>query len=206
MVDLGVDNDEYRNKFRCHFVYRFHIQAACGTPHAPEFTIVCELSSIKRQGTFSTKKGAKQLAAKLMLDVVQSFDRPDEQKQVATFTPQPVEKILKTYRELKKSDIKPVSVRFSKRHNYFMRFPQEQRNEVYNILYNDVNTERNAVDLVCKALKIPYDVTEVTNHPKKVKMFVLRGDFDCVLTGNDEDLWLRTVSYFKTMLNFEIPV
>lgn len=145
------------------------------------------------------------MAAKLMLEVVNSFDRPDEEKQVAKFTPEPVEKIIKTYRELKKSDIKPISVCFRKRHNYFMRFPLELRNEAYEILYNNTNTERDAVDLVCKALKIPYDVTEVPNHPAKLKMFILRGDYDCVLTGNDESLWPRTVAYLKTMLNFEFP-
>lgn len=185
---------------------RFHVQQACGTPHAPEFTVVCELASIKRQGTFSTKKGAKQRAAQCVLDVVQSFERPDEQKQIATFNPDPVDKVIRTYRELKQSDIKPVAVRFSQRHNYFMRLPLEQRNEAYEIIYNSGQSDRDIVDLVCKAFKIPYDVCDVPNHPAQLKMFVMRGDYDCLLAGKDDVLWPEAVEYLKNMLNFEILV
>lgn len=178
------------------------MKQAVGTPHAPAFTVICELSSIKREGTFSTKKGAKQQAALRMLDVVQTFSRPEEEKQIAKFNPDPIEKVIKTYHELKKSDIKPKSTRLSQRHKFFMTLPMSQRDEAYQILYHTSHSDRDMVDLVCKALHLPYDVTDVPGHKNRKQVFILRGDYDCVLIGKPDDLWPNTVEYFKVMLNF----
>lgn len=189
-----------------HFpIFSFKVQQACGAPHAPEFTVVCELASIKRQGTFSTKKGAKQMAAQIMLDVVQQFDQSDNDKQVALvdkFEPEPVDKVIRTYRDLKKSDIKPVIVRFSNRHNYFARFEMDKRIAVSNILYGP-HMPKDMVHLVCEALKVKYSLKDVPKHPGQLKMFVLEGDYDCVIVGKDEFLWNKIVNYFKVMFNFE---
>lgn len=50
----------------------FEIIQATGAAHSPDFTIECRVSSIIRRGTFSTKKGAKQIAAQEVLKVIQS--------------------------------------------------------------------------------------------------------------------------------------
>lgn len=136
-----------------------------------------------------------------MVDVVQSFQVEEEKKQIAPFKPEPLEKVVKTYRELKKSDIKPLIVRFPKRHNYFVRFSDELKAEAYRILYGD-HTDRDTVDLLCKALQIPYDVQDVPKHPGQLKAFIMRGDYDCVITGREHELWPRIVDYLKTMFNF----
>lgn len=61
---------------------------------------------------------------------------------------------------------------------------------------------RDVVDLVCKVLKVPYIVEDVPNHPLRFRMFTMKGDYDCVLCGSDEQLWPRIVQYFKVMFNF----
>lgn len=186
-------------------LFSFEVQQASGAPHAPSFTVVCQLASVKRQAKFSTKKGAKQLAAKLMLDIIQTFQREDDQKQLAKlnkFVPEPVEKVIQTYRELKKSDIKPTVVRFDQRHNYFMRLSPEQRAEVYNILTGS-DTPRNMVDLVCKEIKEPYIVDNVPDHPANLTRFILTGNYDCVFTGKDYLIWEEFVDYFKIMFHIK---
>lgn len=140
-----------------------------------------------------------------MLDVVQQFDRSDDDKQVALvdkFEPEPVEKVIRTYRDLKKSDIKPVVVRFNKRHNYFARFEQDKRQLVSEILYGP-HTPKDMVHLICEALKVKHSLDDVPKHPGHVKMFVLQGEYDCVIVAKEEFLWNKIVKYFKVMFNFE---
>lgn len=94
-------------------------------------------------------------------------------------------------------------VRFDKRHNYFMRFSPAQRTEVYNIL-NGNHTPRDMVDLVCKELKTGYVVNNVPNHPGNLKMFVLTGNYDCVIVGKEHIIWEKIVDYFNIMFNFKL--
>lgn len=179
---------------------------ACGEPHRPEFTVVCQLAHIKRTGTFSTKKGAKQIAAQSMLSFVQNISLNEDQQQIATVEAEPAEKMFRTYRELKKCDIKPISVRLRERHNHMLRLPEEDRRAAYEILKNDsasIGTNMDKVDLICKALKIRYDIKDIPDHPQNHKIFVLLNDYDCVLIGKDPNLYDRILDYFKTMMNFQ---
>lgn len=178
---------------------------ACGEPHRPQFTIVCKLASIKRTGTFSTKKGAKQLAAQAMLDVVQNMSQEENQQQIATLDAEPSDKVFRTYRELKKSDTKYNTVKLRQRHNYFRRLPNEDRAEAYNILMKDgamSDSSKDIVDLTCKALKLKYEIKDVPNHPKRFKLFILLGNYDCVITEAESVLYDKVVAYFKAMLDF----
>lgn len=177
---------------------------ACGEPHRPEFTVICQLAHIKRTGTASTKKGAKQIAAQAMLSIVQTCSQNDDQQQVVTVDAEPAEKTFRTYRELKRSGIKAISIRIRDRHNYFMRFPEESRKEAYKILQSDgatVGTSKDKVDLICKALKVRYEIKEIPDHPNQHKMFMLLDDYDCVLFGAEPSLYDRTLDYFKVMMN-----
>lgn len=178
---------------------------ACGEPHRPEFTFVCQLAHIKCTGTASTKKGAKQIAAHSMLSFVQNISQNENQQQIATLDAEPSEKIFRTYRELKKSDIKPVSVRLRDRHNYFMRLPVEHREAAFEILQSDgaeIGSDKDKVDLVCKALKIKYDIKDIPDHPHQHKVFVILDDYDCVITGKEPYLYQRIIEYFNVMMNF----
>lgn len=187
--------------FRCN---RFEVMQACGEPHRPEFTIVCQLAHIKRTGTFSTKKGAKQIAAQAMLAFVQNVSLNENQQQIATIDAEPVEKTFRTYRELKKSEIKPISVRIRDRHNHFLRLPQEDRVAAINILRSNgasIGTNRDKVDLICKALKIRYEIKDMHEQGGNKKIFLLLDDYDCVMFGEESRLYDRIIDYFKIMLN-----
>nr|AFX89026.1 R2D2 isoform a [Mayetiola destructor] len=165
----------------------FEEMQAYGEPHRPRFTIVCSLSSIQRTGTSTTKKSAKQLAAKAMLDVVQNISQNEELQQVATLDAEPTEKILKTYRELKKSDNKYTAIRLRDRHQYFRQLPAEDRNKAYDILMKDgamTDSSQEIVDLTCRALNLKYQIKAIPDHPERVKAFILLGDYDCKRTND----------------------
>lgn len=183
---------------------RFDVMQACGEPHRPEFTVVCQLAHIKRTGTSSTKKGAKQIAAQSMLAFVQSIQQNEEQQQIATVDAEPTEKTFRTYRELKKSDIKPISVRIRDRHNHFMRLPGEDRQNATKLITDDsamFGTNKDKVDLICKALKVRYEFRDIPDHKENCKLFVLFDDYDCVITDKEPDLYNRIIDYFKIMMN-----
>lgn len=176
---------------------------ACGQPHRPEFTILCQLAHIKCTGKASTKKGAKQIAAQEMLSFVQNISQNEDQMQIATVEAEPAEKTFRTYRELKKSDIKPISVRIRYRHSYFHQLPAENRQAAIKILKSDsatIGTSKDRVDLICKALKLPYEIKNIPGHIDSNKIFVLLGDFDCVIVGKEPNLYDRIIKYFRTML------
>lgn len=188
------------------FSRRFDVMQACGEPHRPEFTIICQLAHIKCTGTASTKKGAKQIAAQSMLSFVQNISQNENQQQIATIEAEPAEKTFRTYRELKKSDIKPISVRIRDRHNHFMRLPGEDRQAAYEIIKSHgatIGTNKDKVDLICKALKIRYEIKEIPDHPENHKIFIILDDYDCVLVDKEPHLYDRTLDYFKIMMNLK---
>lgn len=188
---------------------RFEVMQACGEPHRPEFTVVCQLAHIKRTGTFSTKKGAKQIAAQAMLAFVQNISLNENQQQIATVDSEPSEKVFRTYRELKKSDIKPISVRIRERHNHFLRLPEEDRLAAYDILRSGgaaIGTNKDIVDLICKTLKIRYEIKDAPDQAKNQKIFLLLDDYDCVIVDHESRLFDRTIDYFKVMLNFRTVI
>lgn len=180
---------------------------ASGEPHRPEFTVVCQLSHIKCTGTASTKKGAKQIAAQSMLSIVQNISQNENQQQIATVDAEPAEKIFRTYRELKKCDIKPITVKLRDRHNYFMRLPADDRNEAHEIIKScgaTIGTDKDKIDLICKALRIRYDIKDIPDHPKNHKIFVLLDEFDCVMVDKEPYLYSRIIDYFKIMMNISV--
>lgn len=176
-----------------------------GQPHCPMFTYVCQLASIKRTGTFSTKKGAKQLATREMIEAVQNFEQNDEQKQIATVDAEPVEKTSLTYYELQTSKAKLWAPRVRSRHKYFLQLPKENRNEAEKILMDNSSdmSAKDRIGLVCAALKLDFDVTDIPNHPQDFKVFHLLGNHDCVIAAKETDLYDQVISHFKTMLNLQ---
>lgn len=176
---------------------------ASGQPHRREFTCLCQLSHLESTGKGSTKKAAKQNAAQEMLLLVKNISEDKNQKQIKTIESEPMDETFRTYRELKKSDIKPTKVRIRDRHNYFLRLPNEDRKVAYKLLESNsaaIGTSKDIVDLVCKALKLPYEIKEVPGHTENNKIFVLLGDFDCVITDKEPILYDRIIKYFRTMM------
>lgn len=185
------------------------MQQAYGDPHRPMFTYKCQLSSISRTGTFSTKKGAKQIAARAVLDIVQNFPQNVEQQQIATVPiSEPPEKLFITYREMKNSGIKPKVNRLRDRHLFFLRLPVDDRIEANKYLLDQsgiYGTSKDVVDLVCDALKLKYNIYPVPNDVKGRKIFALAStNHDCVLAGNESELYDDIIEHFKTMLNLNV--
>lgn len=182
---------------------------ACGQPHRPEFTIHCQLAHLQCNGRGSTKKAAKQNAAQEMLSLVEKISQNENENenedklQLTTVEDEPAENTFRTYRELKKSDIKSTSVRIRNRHNYFLRLPDENRKAAFRILKSNsaaIGTSKDIVDLVCKALKLKYEIKDVPGHVGGNKIFVLLDDFDCVITDKEPKLYDRIIKYFRTMM------
>lgn len=190
----------------CNF-FRFTELQACGQPHCPEFTIHCQLAHLECSGRGSTKKAAKQNAAQEMFLRVNNISQDENQLEIAAVAepePELAEQTFRTYRELKKSDIKSMSVHIRDRHNYFLRLPDERRKAAYRILKSSsaaIGTSKDIVDLVCKELKLRYEIKDVPGHIGKNKIFVLLDDFDCVITGKEPNLYDRIIKYFKTMMS-----
>lgn len=144
-----------------------------------------------------------------MLNIVQQLPVDnDEQKQIAPLDFEPPEKVMRTYRELKKNDIKPEAINLSKRHDYFLRLPDPDREAAIKILSEEPMYESysplNRLDLVCKAMKVTYEVTNIPNHPLNHKMFVFKGDFDSVHVGSEEVLFQTVIDYLLTMFNLRM--
>lgn len=176
---------------------------ASGQPHRPEFTCHCQLSHLQSTGKGLTKKSAKQNAAQEMLLLVKTVSEDKSQKQIKVLESEPVEETFRTFRELKKSGIKPKMVRIRDRHNFFLRLPNEDRKAAHQILKSNsaaIGTNKDVVDLVCKALKLQYEIKPVPGHTENNKIFVLLGDFDCVIADKEPILYDRIIKYFRTMM------
>lgn len=144
-----------------------------------------------------------------MLNIVQQLPvENDDQKQIAPLDFEPPEKVMRTYRELKKNDIKPEAINLSKRHDFFLRLPDTDREAAIKILCEEPMYEGDSaldrLDLVCKAMKITYEVTKIPNHPFNHKMFVFKGDFDSVHVGSEEQLFQKVIDYLHTMFNLRM--
>lgn len=184
------------------FICRFDVKRTGGAEHCPIFTAVCRVSSIERTGSGSTIKNAKQIAARAVLDVVQNDFKNESQPQPVPVPDSP-KKLFRLYREHRKPDIKKIPKTLRNRHHFFLRLPEEDRICAQKILLDESGIYTNAtkVDELCAALKLQYEIRNAQKNRSKYKIFVLVGDFDCVLIGNESDLYDRIIDYFKTMLN-----
>lgn len=173
------------------------------------FTVICQLASIKRTGTFSTKKVAKQIAARAVLDIVQNFTQNEEQQQLATVNSPSPEKLFKTYRELKNSGVKPKTVRLRDRHQFFVHLPEEDRIKAGRMLLDEsgiYGTSKDIVHLTCDALKLKYNIYDVPRDTQGRKIFALNANHDCVITGKEPNLYDEIIEHFKTMLNLNMHI
>uniref|UniRef100_A0A1B0C9S1 DRBM domain-containing protein n=1 Tax=Lutzomyia longipalpis TaxID=7200 RepID=A0A1B0C9S1_LUTLO len=130
---------------------------ACGPSHAPSFTFKCEVAKMQKTATHSTKKGAKQLVAKEMIDLIQQM-YPDDKKvlvRVADAMDHEQERtdgLFKSYREWKNSDAKVLpGVKLADRHNFFVNVePQKYANAIAVLQMNEPDEEK--AFLLAKAL------------------------------------------------------
>lgn len=183
-------------------IAQFNVQQAFGSAHAPEFRVECRVASMVRVGTFSTKKGAKQIAAQAMLHVVQSLPQDESDQQVMRVSDDLPEKHIQTYRELRKSDFKTIpGTKLCDRHKFFEKFDPEDKAKWRTILYQLNETPREKVFLMCQALGWKNRVSRVEDHPDgNVKLFELQGcNYDMVMAGPEPQLYDEILEYFKEM-------
>lgn len=183
-------------------IAQFNVQQAFGSAHAPEFRVECRVASMVRVGTFSTKKGAKQIAAQAMLQVVQSLPQDESDQQVMKVSDDLPEKIIKTYRELRKSDVKTIpGTKLCDRHMFFEKMDEADKAKWHSILYELNETPREKVYLMCQALGWRNRVTRVTDHPDgNVMLFELQGcNYDMVMSGPEPQLYDDILDYWKEM-------
>lgn len=183
-------------------IAQFTVQQAFGSAHAPEFRVECRVASMVRVGTFSTKKGAKQIAAQEMLHVVQSLPQDESDQQVMKVGDDLPEKHVKTYREMKKSDVKTnPGTKLCDRHMFFEKLEHAEKEKWHHILFALQETPREKVYLMCQALGWRGKVTTIDDHPDgNVKLFELQGcNYDMVLAGPEPQLYEDVLEYFQQM-------
>lgn len=177
---------------------------ACGEPHRPSFTVLCQLSSIKRTGTFYTKRGAKQIAARAVLNIIQGFPQNEELQKIAIVTTEKSEKTFPTYRDLKHDNIEPVQIKLRDRHRFFRQLPKEDCDVACNILVDKSGnfvTNKDKVDSICATLKLNFEVKDIPNHKEHYQVFLLESDYGCAIADEQAVLYDRVVDHFKIMLN-----
>lgn len=183
--------------------FSFSDAQRCGEPHRPVFTVQCQVSSIIRTGRFSTIKGAKQLAARTILQIIQSFPQNSELQEIATVEAEQPEKLFQTYREFKKAGIEPIVEKIRDRHNFFLRLPKDDRNEAKQIIMDDssiYSSNKDKVNSAFKALKLTYNIRDVVDNSQH-KIFHLHGNHDCVIVNREPDLYDDVIEHLRIMLN-----
>lgn len=162
---------------------RFDVQRTGGEEHCPIFTAVCQLSSIKCSGSSSTKKIAKQIAARAVLDVVQNDMKNGNRSQLTVIESDPPKKLFRIFRELRKTTaIESTPLNLLDRHNFFLQLPEEDCNHARKVLLDETGiygkTSKVKVDFACAALKIRYEIKDVGRSRSNYKNFSLQGDYD----------------------------
>lgn len=188
----------------------FDIIQQAGPAEAPEFTILCQLASIKRYGIANTKKAARQKAALEILKVVQLIPRLEDGLQIASVQNQ-IEDVdekryrkLKTYRELTDSGVedKPGEL-LADRHFFFEKFHDTLRKEGKRILHPDAPyySDKERVGDLFRALDIKPTKKMIRSTTVSVFYFMqLNLEYDVCFAGTDDDIYKDIIVYFRCML------
>uniref|UniRef100_A0A1L8DGT8 Putative staufen n=2 Tax=Nyssomyia neivai TaxID=330878 RepID=A0A1L8DGT8_9DIPT len=177
---------------------------ARGPSHAPTFTYRCEVGEIKRTAEHTTKKGAKQLAAKEMVDVIQKM-YPDNKKVLVPLSEakkmeeEQTQRKFKNYREWKNSDLKTLpGVKLADRHNFFANLadtdPEKYANAM--LVFQIAEPDEEEAHLLAKALGYKLFVT---NEPGYT-VLEMDCDFETVHIGQRHHIFRDFLSYMRVML------
>ncbi|XP_031617313.1 uncharacterized protein LOC116337112 isoform X2 [Contarinia nasturtii] len=168
---------------------------SCGATNTPSFTYICQLSTIKRTGTYSSKVEAKQKAAVAMIELIQTFEQNEEQKEIASTlggaTSSDADTTPKFLDLVKSKDgkLQYWAPHIFNRHKYFLQLPKVDRDEAKKILQGSTDiTSMKKVELVCTALKLKYGIKSIPDHPENFMVFHLFGNHDCVIAAKEDEL------------------
>uniref|UniRef100_A0A1B0A3Z4 DRBM domain-containing protein n=1 Tax=Glossina pallidipes TaxID=7398 RepID=A0A1B0A3Z4_GLOPL len=184
-----------------------------GASDAPEFIAVCSLASIRRFGTSTKKKDARQKAALALLTVVQnrgrgSFDHDMRGISVdETMEDVESERYLKfkTYRELTESILggDAPGIPLSERHNYFRKFRKCLKVEANNILSKQYDSDQEKVIKLFEALKITPKITKMPalDTLELMVSIELNCEYDVYFANLESKIYKQVLNYFQIMLN-----
>ncbi|XP_058835911.1 interferon-inducible double-stranded RNA-dependent protein kinase activator A homolog [Topomyia yanbarensis] len=197
-------------------VPEFDCVRSSGPSHAPEFEFECRIGKIVRRGVHKTKKGAKQAACNEMIKTLQAMPVDDHEMQIQTLDKEVEmamdedERIIRTYREYKKSDIKKkLGVKISDRHRYFEEMERHKIDAARRIAADEIMTTRDKSTLIPKALGLKFDIKledsilQNENGQKLYSFELLNSEYDCYIFGRDNEFFDNIYNYFKNMLNFD---
>lgn len=172
------------------------------------YTWTCSVGDRSCVGTSNKKKHAKNMAAKAMIELLQ--DDLLSRDVTSTAMELPVDEVMAEYARLKSNSkdyapVRQLKVRAS--HNPFVNVSAVQRARAVNILTSahfSGTTARNKIDLVCKELKVDYDIKPIPKHPPSTREFTLKNfTHDCVLIDGVHEIEDRVLEYLKNMLNVD---
>lgn len=188
----------------------FDIVQQAGPAEAPEFTVLCQLASIKRYGVANTKKAARQKAALEILKIIQSVPSVSDDLQVSSVKNQIEETEenryvkLKTYRELTESGTESKSGELlADRHFFFEKFHDALRKEAKRILNPDTPyiSDKERVGDLFSVLKIKPNKKMVPSKTLGAFYFMeLNLEYDVCFAGSDESIYQDVIEYFKCMI------
>uniref|UniRef100_A0A0K8TRN9 Putative staufen n=1 Tax=Tabanus bromius TaxID=304241 RepID=A0A0K8TRN9_TABBR len=185
----------------------FEVVRQSGSPEAPEFEVKCEIASIIRFATFSTKKGAKQLAARKLIDILQAAEVEEHEKQVVLLDDcikhenENLQKKIKTYREYKNSDNKIVpGMLLRDRHDYFRKLDDEIKKKAYDVLSKYYGSPKEQVADLLKALGISYKETSFAAAFGPMHFIELECEIDVVFADREKNIYQQMLQYFHDML------
>lgn len=181
---------------------RFQLQEQFGPQHAPNFTYVCAIASIKRAGSCTSRKMAKQIAAEKILNIVRLNENIVKNELVRKIDSKEVIRKFKDY----KMEIKehfPIAMK--NRHNYLIKLTKEKKADIIKILGlcdNSVGMlpAEDVVGLICSMLDITTSVRNLGFSDYKMIQFDI-DMMDCVFVGTNEDVWNKVVDFFHNMVD-----
>lgn len=190
-----------------------------GPSHCPEFTLRCTVASLVREAKAPTKKLAKQMVAKEIIQFIQDSPRAVlEELQIATKAPEfYIEEEIHlnnvadfTYRQYKNSsNKKPTKLDFSERHEFFVShldaiLLDNARREFISTKHE---TLREKVEMTLKKAGLKFKVRPVPSVAKQMYAFELDHEsYDCYLVAFEDELWSQLADYFIVMLNIPISL
>lgn len=198
-------------------ILSFYEVSVTGESHQREFTYGCKLGSNEKLGIASTKKEAKQIAAREMLQCIGDDCNADEIDNGADSSGRgwvlplqeipSVEEVLEEYRRLRKPHIQPVEDGLRNRQNFFLKLPEADRSMAQHLLMfyrPELFSAKDIVDEVCKVLQLQYRLESLSSG---FKVFVLAETrYDCVIIEKANVLFEKVIDYLKNMINLQNPV
>lgn len=187
-----------------------------GPAHCPVFSIRCQISSLKTEGTSQSKKAAKQLSASRMLQELQKIHArnvPDTEKKLvptnqsqASNVHQEIKQKVQSYLDYKRLDDslkKPLGVKIMDRHKFFENLDDDVKLPIIDLLKSTQKTDTQKFNALKTLFEFPSneEVLAVpnTNDFRYYELSIEFDKFSCMWIDHPELLHKNVVEYFKVM-------